>query len=61
MVESLQVISSDGSVDIDLLRDTLKEQIAKNGSMEIDNIPIVGKLIFREPDVDKLYEYIMKG
>ena len=61
MVESLEMFGSDGSVDIDLLKNTLKSQIGKEGCMEIPDVPIVGKLIFRSEDVDKLYDYIMKG
>lgn len=61
MLQSLEIIGQDGSVDIDALRDSFKEQIAKQGYMEINNVPIVKKLTFRAEDVDKLYDYIMKG
>ena len=61
MVEALEIFGSDGSVDVDLLKDTLKAQISKEGCMEISSIPIVGKLTFRSDDVDKVYDYIMKG
>ena len=59
--EALEIFGSDGSVDVDLLKDTLKAQISKEGCMEISSIPIVGKLTFRSDDVDKVYDYIMKG
>lgn len=61
MLQAFEIFSSDGSIDIDSLRDNFKAQIEKQGFMEIDNIPIVKKLTFRAQDVDKLYDYITKG
>lgn len=57
-VEALQIIDPSGQVDVDLLGAKLKEQISKQGCMEIDNVPIVGKLTFHVDDVDKLMQCI---
>lgn len=61
LAQTVEVIDSDGSVDIDTIRDMLKAQIEKQGSLTIENVPILKKLVFRAEDVDKAYEFIMRG
>lgn len=55
------VVDDQGNVDIEIIRDELKAQIQKKGSLQIDNLPVIKKITFRAEDVDKAFEYIMKG
>ena len=61
LAQMTEVVSKDGCFDLDIIRDELKAQVKKKGSMEFDNVPILKKLTFYEVDIDKAYEYIMKG
>lgn len=45
----------------DTIRDMLKAQIERQGSLTIENVPILKKLVFTAEDVDKAYEFIMRG
>lgn len=53
------VVDEEGNVDIDAVRDAVKEQMANVG-MKID-IPLIGVVTFQQNDVDKAYEYVMRS
>lgn len=58
-LNALGIIDAEGNVDVDLLREELKQQIPTTG-MSI-SIPIIGKMTFHASDVDTLYNYIKKA
>lgn len=60
MISALGVSTPDGMINIELLRDTLKKEIAKAGYMRI-SFPILGDIDFTLEDVDSLYGYISGG
>lgn len=49
--------TSDGMVDIDILRDVYKEEIRKAGMMRV-TLPLIGDVDFTAEDVDTLYNHI---
>lgn len=57
MFSGLGVSTPDGLIDVECLRDVLKEEIRKAGFMRI-NFPIVGDVDFTTDDVDTLYKYM---
>ena len=57
MFKEVGVVDDNGDVDIDLLREVVKENIDNEG-FKIDNIPIIGTLMIKKSDVDSLYDYI---
>ena len=61
LAQMVEVVDTDGSIDLDTIRDMLKAQIERQGSMTIENVPILKKLVFKAEDVDKAYEFIMRG
>ena len=61
LAQMVEVVSKDGCFDLDFIKEELKAQIEKKGCMEFDNVPILKKLTFYAVDIDKAYEYIMKG
>lgn len=61
LAQMVEVVDTDGSIDLDTIRDMLKAQIERQGSLIIDNVPILKKLVFKAEDVDKAYEFIMRG
>lgn len=50
-------IADENGIDIDLLRDALKENI-DDGGFKVPDLPLVGTLTFKKSDVDSLYNYI---
>lgn len=58
-VKLLGVIGEDNAIDIDKLYAVFKEQ-AKKSPVTFD-VPLIGAVTLTEADVDKLYNYIMKG
>lgn len=58
ILNTMGVIDPSGNVDVDILRDELKTKIPDDG-MKID-IPLLGRMIFRKHDIDKIYEYIVR-
>jgi hypothetical protein len=60
MISTLGVTTSDGLIEIELLRDTLKKEITKAGYMRV-TFPIIGDVDFTVEDVDSLYGYITGG
>ena len=61
IVKTLGVITEDGAVDVDTLKEAAMEQVKKQGFAEIGGIPIIKKITFRAEDVEKLYHYIVEG
>ena len=57
MFSGLGVSTPDGMIDVECLRDVLKEQIHKVGFMRV-SFPLVGDVDFTTDDVDTLYKYI---
>ena len=55
---SLGIKTSDNMVDVDLLRDTLREQIPPEG-MRVDVLGL--NMVFRPDDVDAMYRAIMES
>jgi hypothetical protein len=60
LVTSLGVVKQDGMVDVDLLRDTLRNEINNAGFMRL-SIPIVGDIDFTPDDVNALYKFIVES
>jgi hypothetical protein len=58
LISNLGVSTSDGMIDIDLIRDVYKSEIAKAGFLRI-HFPIIGDVDFTTDDVDVLYRCIM--
>jgi hypothetical protein len=58
LVQGLGIVSEDGMVDIDAIREVIKSEIAKAGFMRV-NIPIIGDVDFTSDDIDSLYRYIL--
>ena len=60
--EILSVIDDNGRVDVDGLMEDLKQQIRNcpNGKVTIA-IPMFGKYIFAESDIDELHRLIKEG
>jgi hypothetical protein len=55
----LGVMTSDGNIDLDPLRDALKSEIKKAGFMRL-SLPVIGDIDFTTEDVDTLYRQIME-
>jgi hypothetical protein len=60
LIKSLGVVKSDGSVDIEPLRDALKGEIKKAGFMRL-SLPVIGDIDFTTEDVDTLYRLIIEA
>lgn len=58
--KTLCLIDSNGMVDIDSILQDLQEQISRKGCVQIE-IPLIGKITFRESDVDILRRDIEGG
>ena len=56
----LGVITAEGNVNIELLRDALKGEIKKAGFMRL-SVPMIGDIDFTPEDVDTLYRYIVEA
>ena len=50
----------DKAINIDELRNELRELISQKGKIEI-SVPMFGKYGFKAEDVDRLYAYIAEG
>lgn len=59
MLNSMGIISANGAVDIDLLRDALKENIPANGLSV--NLPMGIAMRFTNNDIDRLYACIKES
>lgn len=58
LVQMLELMDDNNNVDIDTLRDELKNNIQECG-VRID-IPVLGVMTFHKQDIDTLYSHIMK-
>ena len=58
--KAVNLVSEDGRVDIELLRDVAGEQMQQMGGMQID-VPLLGRMKFVPADVERVYEMIMEG
>lgn len=53
----MDVIDTDGNVDIDKLYQAVAPQFA-NGEKQVINIPLIGDMTVDKSDLEKLYRYI---
>nr|DAF83942.1 MAG TPA: hypothetical protein [Caudoviricetes sp.] len=53
----LGIFDADGNVDIDILKQVVKDNISNNGF--VITVPVLGELKFHKSDVDNLYNDIM--
>ena len=58
IAQALGVFDKNGYIDIDVLREVLKENISDNGRKM--TFPIIGSFTFYKGDVDMLYSCIME-
>ena len=59
VAQALGVFDKNGNVDIDVLREVLKENISDNGRKMA--LPVLGSFTFYKSDVDMLYDCIMEA
>ena len=59
-VELMDLSDENGAVNIDELRNELRELISQKGKIEI-SVPMFGKYGFKAEDIDRLYAYIAEG
>jgi Ca2+-binding EF-hand superfamily protein len=59
IAQALGVFDKNGNVDVDVLREVLKDNISDNGRKM--TFPIVGSFTFYRNDVDMLYSCIMEA
>ena len=57
VVKMLGIIDADGNVDIDIMKQVVKDNISNNGF--VITVPVLGELKFHKSDVDNLYNDIM--
>ena len=57
-IAMLGVVTPDGMVNVELLRDVYKKEIQKAGYMRV-SLPIIGDVDFTADDVASLYSYIV--
>lgn len=55
--KTLNLVDSEGMVDVDMLLHDIKREIERQGSIQFE-IPMIGKLTFKAEDVDVLYNKI---
>ena len=58
VIKMLGVIDDNGSIDIDILAEVIKERLGDKG-FEFA-IPVIGPITIEQADVDNLYGYITK-
>lgn len=59
VVKMLNLFDDEGNIDIDILRDVIKDNISNNGF--VVTVPVLGELKFHRSDVDNLYNDIMSN
>ena len=59
LITTLGVTKSDGMIDVETIRDTLKYEINKAGFMRV-TFPMVGDIDFTAEDIDALYKFIVE-
>jgi hypothetical protein len=60
MFSGLGVTHENGMVDLDVIRDVMKQEIQKAGFMRM-SFPILGDIDFTTEDVDSLYRFIVNS
>ena len=60
LAQQISVVNSDGLIDIEVIKDHLKNQIEIKGGLEFNNVPILKKLKLSAEDIEKAYRYIME-
>jgi hypothetical protein len=60
LITNLGIVKQDGFINIDPIRDTLKNEISKAGYMRV-TIPMVGDVDFTPEDADALYKFIVEA
>lgn len=60
LVTGLGVVKNSGLIDLDPVRDVLREEINKAGFMRL-SIPFVGNIDFTPEDVDAVYKSIIEA
>lgn len=58
-IKMLGIMDQEGNVDIDTLKNELKNNISDSGV--VVDIPMIGTMTFRKSDVDNLYNHIIGG
>ena len=58
-IRTMNIIDSDGMVDIDSITQDIKREIDRKGSIQVE-IPMIGKLTFHSKDVDVLRDFIVR-
>lgn len=56
-IQMLELMDSEGNVDVDILAEELKKNIPTEG-FKIE-VPLIGAMTFHKDDVDKLHKYIV--
>lgn len=62
IAKEVELVGEDGSINLDILRDTFKSRMPSGGVVYDKGIvgKVFGSLRFQSEDVDKLYSYITK-
>lgn len=60
LVTNLGIVKQDGMIDIDIVKETLKNEINKAGFMRV-SVPMVGDIDFTPEDADALYKFILEA
>lgn len=56
LLAAMDIIDEDGMVDLPIVAESLKAQMGGDG-LPLD-VPMVGRIIFRPSDVDKIMDYV---
>lgn len=59
MLASIGIIDAAGNVDIDIIRDELMKKMSPEG-IKVE-IPMIGDLVFKKDDIEKLYRRILEA
>lgn len=59
LIKAMGIFDEEGMVDIDTLKTEIKNNLTDEG-VKIE-VPMIGNLTFKKPDIDKLYTYITGG
>lgn len=60
LVTNLGIVKQDGMIDIDTVKETLKNEINKAGFMRV-SVPMIGDIDFTPEDADALYKSILEA
>ena len=60
MISGWQVISPNGSIDLDRLYNKLRPIAEKSGEAEIP-VPVIGPMRISAADIDQLYDYLRRA